>query len=271
MHDRLTISVRALVEFIMRGGSIDNRISGYDPDRAVEGIQIHKKLQKALSAGVIYEPEVTLSLEYDFGAYVLHIDGRADGVITDSDGIMIDEIKSTSAPMDIIGEDFNETHWAQAGCYAYMYCASHSLDTVRTRLTYYQVETGEIRQYIRKYEFIELEKFFTELMDKYKRWSDLRYTWETERDLSIKALGFPFNEYRQGQRKMAASVYKTIYGSGKLFCQAPTGIGKTISALFPSVKAVGEGIAERIFYLTAKTITRQAAEGALKGISKNLP
>jgi hypothetical protein len=166
--------------------------------------------------------------------------------------------------MDIIGEDFNIAHWAQADCYAYMYCVRHSLDIIRTRLTYYQIETGEIRQFIRKYEFTELERFFSELMDKYKRWSDLRYNWAAERNLSIRSLDFPFTEYRQGQRKMAASVYKTINGSGKLFCQAPTGIGKTISTLFPSVKAVGEGIAERIFYLTAKTITRQAAEGRLK-------
>ena len=55
---------------------------------------------------------------------------------------------------------------------------------------------------------------------------------------------------------MAAAVYRTILRKKKLFLQAPTGVGKTISTLFPSVKAIGEGLGEKIFYLTAKTITK---------------
>ncbi len=132
--------MRGLVEFIMRGGSIDNRFGGFD--RALEGIQIHRRLQKA--AGGAYQAEVTLSYEHDFGEYTLVIDGRADGVISGSDGVMIDEIKSTSAPLDIIDEDYNPVHWAQAECYAYMYCCEVCSQYNQNKTTFIIKSTPEI-------------------------------------------------------------------------------------------------------------------------------
>lgn len=84
-----------------------------------------------------------------------------------------------------------------------------------------------------------------------------------KRNESIKEMVFPYDSYRIGQRKLAGVVYKSILDEKSLFVKAPTGIGKTISTLFPSVKAVGEGHLNRIFYLTAKTITRKAAEEAM--------
>jgi Rad3-related DNA helicase len=258
MSKRISISVRYLVEFILRSGSIDNRFGSFD--RAYEGSRIHRLLQKA--AGANYQAEVTLSLDNDFGDYILTVEGRADGIITDDEGVMLDEIKTTAVPFEIIDEDFNSLHWAQAECYAYMYCKKYGIDDIRIRLTYYQVDTGELRQFIKAYSKAGLESLYSVLLSAYKIWADLQYKWGETRNLSIKSLDFPFGAYRRGQRKLAASVYKTVVNGGKLFCQAPTGIGKTISTLFPSVKALGEGRAERIFYLTAKTITRQAAESA---------
>ena len=55
-------------------------------------------------------------------------------------------------------------------------------------------------------------------------------------------------------------VYRTIHRKKILFIQAPTGTGKTISALFPAIRAVGENLGDKIFYLTAKTITRTVAK-----------
>ncbi|MFQ7204284.1 hypothetical protein [Waltera sp.] len=46
----------------------------------------------------------------------------------------------------------------------------------------------------------------------------------------------------------------------KLFLEAPTGVGKTISTIFPAVKAMGKDMGDKLFYLTAKTITRTVAE-----------
>ena len=258
MLRKISISVRSLVEFILRSGSIDNRFGSFD--RAYEGSRIHRLLQKA--AGANYQAEVSLSLDNDFGDYILTVEGRADGIITDDEGVMVDEIKTTAAPFEIIDEDFSSLHWAQAECYAYMYCQKYGMDDIRIRLTYYQVDTGELRQFIKAYSKAGLESLYNVLLTGYRIWADMQYKWGETRNLSIRSLDFPFGAYRKGQRKLATTVYKTVVNGGKLFCQAPTGIGKTISTLFPSIKALGEGKAERIFYLTAKTITRQAAESA---------
>lgn len=258
MQNRISISVRQIVEFTLRGGSIDNRFGGMD--RAAEGSRIHRKLQRA--GGEDYRAEVPLSMESACGDYIIYVEGRADGIITNNNGTTIDEIKTTSAPLEYITEDFNRLHWAQAMCYGHFYCAQNDLKSISIRLTYYQVDTDEIKRFTRAYTADELESFYKDLLEKYRIWTDMQQHWNIIRDASIKALDFPYPEYRKGQRELAVTVYRTVRGGGKLFCQAPTGIGKTISTLFPSIKAIGEGEAERIFYLTAKTITRQAAENA---------
>ena len=55
-------------------------------------------------------------------------------------------------------------------------------------------------------------------------------------------------------------MYRSILLEKILFCQAPTGTGKTIATIFPAVKAVGEELADRIFYLSAKTATAAVAK-----------
>jgi DNA excision repair protein ERCC-2 len=258
MEEKVSVSVRDLVEFLMRGGDIDNRFGGFD--RALEGSHIHRMLQKA--EGGNYRPEVFLSLERDLGDFTLVVEGRADGVIEDERGFMIDEIKSTGMPAELINEDLNPAHWAQAMCYGYIFCVKDSLDSIRIRLSYYQTESGEIIRFEREMAFCELEAFIDDLIGRYRKWAAVRRDWKTVRDASIRELAFPYPEYRKGQRRLAAEVYRTVRDGGMLFSQAPTGIGKTISAIFPAVKALGEGHAGKIFYLTAKTTTRQVAERA---------
>ena len=48
-----------------------------------------------------------------------------------------------------------------------------------------------------------------------------------------------------------------------MLAQAPTGTGKTISTLFPAIKAMGEDKTSKIFYLTAKTITREVTQNTI--------
>lgn len=260
MQNTMTLPVRELVEFVLRGGSIDNRFGGVD--RMAEGSRIHRKLQKAAGDG--YQAEVPLSLESVWGDLRIKVEGRADGLYTDEEGLVVDEIKTTGAPLEMITEDFNRLHWAQAMCYAYILCTQRGLEAIRVRLTYYQVDTDEIKRFIRGFSAGELTEFYQDLLDRYRRWGESRQSWTGIRDASIKATAFPFPQYRPGQRRLAEAVYRTARDGGRLFCEAPTGIGKTISTLFPAVKAIGEGEAEKIFYLTAKTITRQVAENACR-------
>ncbi|EAH4450168.1 ATP-dependent DNA helicase [Listeria innocua] len=250
------ISVRRLVEFVLKSGSIDSRMTS--SDRALEGTKIHQLLQK--EAGEGYEAEVSLKLVRVIDDISFTLEGRADGVIN---GEMIDEIKTTEVEMDEITEDFRPLHWAQLICYGFMLAEKSDLAEVTLQLTYYQVADKEVKQFTRVMSREEMSTFVDDLLSKYAIWAKMSAAWEMKRNKSIQELTFPYDSYRRGQRELAIAVYRTVMDDEKLFCEAPTGIGKTMSTLFPSVKAMGEGKADKLFYFTAKTITRQVAEDAL--------
>ena len=251
-------SVRGLVEFILKTGSIDNRFS--ISKRAIEGIKAHQKLQKSnKTLYKRYDKEVYLSEEFNFENFTLKLDGRADGIIYDNEDIIIEEIKSTYKPFLEIN-DRNELHWAQAKVYGYMYLLKNNLMSIYIQLSYYQLESDEVKSFKRQYTFSELENFFNDLINKYEKYIKLQSNHKYSRNKSIKELNFPFVKYRDGQLKMAKAVYGTIKEGKELFVQAPTGIGKTISTIFPAIKAIGEGHIEKIFYLTAKTVNKKVAE-----------
>lgn len=257
-HREVVISIRNLVEFVLMSGNLDSRFTG--SSRALDGTRAHQKLQK--SYGEEYSPEVTLKYSFEYEGYSMRVQGRADGIITEGDRIVIDEIKSTTMPLELLGENQNTAHWGQAKCYGYIYAREQNLKSIDVQLTYYHLDTEEIKKIRKTFTIEELEAFFDQLIKEYYKWADKLEKWKIKRDLSIKELQFPFLNYRRGQRELAVAVYKTIREEKRLFAQAPTGIGKTISTLFPTVKAVGEGLTAKIFYLTAKTITRQVAEEA---------
>ena len=257
---KIRLSVRETVEFIMRSGDIDSRY--VDSDVMADGTRAHRKIQKSM--GDTYKSEVPLSISVEKNGYVIILDGRADGIIFDEHSITVDEIKTTTARFERIDGE-NELHWAQAKCYAFMIAQKEQNppETVDIQLTYFQLETEELRRYKRTYTVGELRDFFDLLIDKYMAWIEWEQDWKERRNTSAKSIGFPFPEYRAGQRKLAAAVYRAVKDRKLLFVNAPTGIGKTISTIFPSVKAIGEGEAEKIFYLTAKTTTRRTAENAV--------
>ncbi len=249
------ISVRNLVEFIMRGGDIDNRMAGADKDAMLLGGKMHRKIQKRMGAD--YHAEVALRYEIPCRGFVLMIEGRADGVIATPDGIVIDEIKGVLKELDMVKEPLT-VHLAQAKCYAFIYAEQHHKEQMGVQMTYCNMETEDIKRFQFVYGFKELSDWFFELVGKYEKWARYQVRWKEKRDASIKELEFPFG-YREGQRELVASVYRTILRKKKLFIQAPTGVGKTMATVFPTVKAVGEGLGDKIFYLTAKTITRTVA------------
>lgn len=260
MKDELIkISIRNLVEFVLRRGSIDSRIKA--SVRALEGIKGHKKIQSSYSEKD--RAEVTLKEDIDFKDFTLRVEGRADGILEENEKIIIDEIKTTTKNVMDIDYDFNELHWAQAKVYAYIYSKEKDLDSIIVQLTYYNVEDFGTKFLRQEYSFNELEEFFYDLIEKYKEWILLEKKWIDFRNDSIENFNFPFEVYRKGQRELAIRVYKAIAEGKKCFAEAPTGIGKTMSTLFPAVKALGAKETNKIFYITAKTTTREIANNTL--------
>lgn len=249
------ISVRSLVEFILRAGDIDNRVAAADKDAMQLGSKIHRKIQRRMGAG--YHAEVSLKYEIPCRGYTLLLEGRADGIIETEKGIVIDEIKGVFQELHTLERPI-EVHLAQARCYAYMYASQHGLAETGVQITYCNMETEDIKRFQNVYTYEELKQWFEQLAGQYEKWAGYQLQWKEKRNVTIKELAFPF-AYREGQKNLVASVYRTILRKKKLFIQAPTGVGKTIATVFPAVKAVGEGLGDKIFYLTAKTITRTAA------------
>lgn len=253
----LKISVRNLVEFLCQSGDIDNRFGGISDRTAMEaGSKAHRKIQKSMGPG--YRSEVPLKLVIPGDRYDVAVEGRADGIFPVDENIYIDEIKGTYKDIRFISEA-QYVHKAQAMCYGYFYAAANKLDKVGIRVTYVNLDVENIKYFEEIYTVLELEEWFEKLIAELRKWGDFVCDHREQRDAAIKKLEFPF-EYREGQRNLAVNVYKSINIKKNLFIQAPTGVGKTISTVYPAVKAMGEGMADKIFYLTAKTITRTAAE-----------
>ena len=257
----IRISVRNLVEFILREGNIDNRTGGgQDPENMQMGSRIHRKIQRQM--GSDYQAEVPLKTEIVCDGFTLKIEGRADGLIHTKEQVMVDEIKGVLRELDRVQEPAG-IHLAQAKCYASMVAEQEGADEIGVQMTYCQMETEEVKRFQYSYRSNELKVWFDEVIRQYEKWAKFQIEWRKARNASVKGIEFPF-PYRKGQRDLAVSVYRTILWKKKLFIQAPTGVGKTISTVFPAVKAVGEELGEKIFYLTAKTITRTVAEQAFK-------
>ncbi len=282
----IQISVRGLVEFVLRSGNIDNRRAASPENAMQEGGRIHRMIQRRMGAD--YHAEVLLRYVFAAGKYDIHVEGRADGIIIQPVGelsqvpelsdtslkaayrdqvtVTIDEIKGTYRELNRIREA-QPVHLAQAKCYAYIYGSQNNLRRIRVRLTYCNIDTEEIKYFHYEYELQELEEWFMDVMRQYRKWADFQFEWNLLRQESIKNLAFPF-PYRQGQKDLVTYVYQTIYHKRKLFIEAPTGVGKTISTLFPAVKSMGEGRGQKIFYLTAKTITRTVADDTIELMRK---
>lgn len=254
----IKISVRNLIQYVMQSGDIESGFTG--SSRMVDAIKAHQIIQKSM--GEEYQSEIPVSFSFEEEKFTLEISGRIDGIFNTKDSVIIDEIKTVTVNINDIDENYNPLHFAQAKCYAYIYGKEKGLQEIGVQLTYYQMNTKEIKHIIKNYSLEELKQFFDGLIGSYLEWAHVIKGWEGQRNSSIKLLNFPFSSYRDGQRRFAVAVYRTIMKEGKLFAQAPTGIGKTMAALFPAVKAVGEGKASKIFYLTSKTIARTVAEKA---------
>lgn len=263
-REQIRISVRNLVEFILRKGDIDNRISKTADKEAMQlGSKIHRKIQRQM--GSSYHAEVSLKMMLHEEKYDLQVEGRADGIIVE-EGVTIDEIKGVFRDLEQIEEPI-EVHLAQAKCYAYIYGKQENLENISVQMTYCHLETEQVKRFKESYLLSELEKWFNNLIGEYKKWAEFQIDWKKKRNKSIRRIEFPY-EYRKGQKELATSVYRTILRKKKLFIQAPTGVGKTMATIFPSVKAVGEELGEKIFYLTAKTITRTVVEQAFQLLKK---
>ncbi|SCH49968.1 Probable ATP-dependent helicase dinG homolog [uncultured Blautia sp.] len=263
---KVRISVRNLVEFILRSGDLDNsRGSSGDKEAMLKGGRLHRKIQRSMKGN--YQAEVSLKRESEYEDTIIQVEGRADGIFTEDGEVWIDEIKGTYGNLQVM-EMPVPVHRAQAMCYGWIYGEKEGLSQIGIQMTYSHLDTEDTRRFREIFSMEELKKWYQELLDAYHKWIAYSLSWKKERNASMTDLQFPF-PYREGQREIVSGVYHTVSSKKTLFVQAPTGVGKTMSAIFPSVRAIGEGKGETLFYLTAKTITGTVAWEAFHTLREN--
>ena len=254
------ISVRNLVEFILRNGDLVSGSGTSDKEAMLKGSRLHRKIQKQM--GSHYQPEVSLKKDTEYDDLILRVEGRADGIFSQDDRFCIDEIKGVYKKLELMEEPVL-VHRAQALCYAWIYLDEHELEEIDVQMTYAHLDTEVVKRFKETLTGAELKQWYEELTDSYHKWLAYQIEWRKKRNESMENLEFPF-AYRKGQRKMVSGIYHAISCKEQIFIQAPTGVGKTMSAVFPAVRAIGQGMAETVFYLTARTITRTVAQDAFE-------
>ena len=249
MAIQIKLSVHQLVDFLLRKGDIDTRV--YSWTTMQEGTRIHAMYQAR--QGSDYISEYPLKQTITLNEYEFILEGRADGIIKNGNDYTIDEIKSTVAPLDEFKKDQLDWHLGQAKCYAYMFMKEQNLPNIGVRMTYIRQGKND-EKLIDNYRFSasEIETYIKDLLSRYIDFYEIIVRHEKQRNGSIKDLPFPFKSYRRGQKQLAKYAYSIAKNGGRLFVEAPTGIGKTISTIYPFIKTLEQNKDCKIFYLTAK-------------------
>jgi len=253
----IRLPVRALVEAFFRSGDLVLTAAG-SPARA---IRAHRLYQAGRPEG--YRAEVPVGSTVTVKGFCLEVSGRIDGVTETPEGPVVEEIKTWVRPPAAGEAERRPAHWAQAKVYAHLLLSQGDQDRALLRLVYLSLSGGQPLVLEQSCSKAELDGFFDLLTAGFVDRLLLKKARLEARDRSIAELKFPFPSFRAGQRAMAVAVYRAVQDGRRLLIQAPTGVGKTAAVLFPAVKALAQGEATRLFYLTARTTGRLAAEQAL--------
>lgn len=260
----IRVAVREMCDFLCRTGSLD---AWAGVRRMVEGTRLHNIIQSRAGAGYVREVSLSRSFFIDGTEFILS--GRADGVIDELDCYTIDEIKTTTIPLRMIDPTDFPAHQTQVECYACIFALDKGLDFIKTRITYANLETEDCIYCYNEYSAATLERRITALLLEFRSWWRIKKEFDSALTNSAKNLVFPYKSLREGQDEMIRTAFRAIKSREKVFIEAPTGIGKTISAIYPAFLALGKGIGKRIFYLTSKTTLQNSATNAVSLLRRN--
>ena len=260
MKERHQIAVRTLVEYVLRSGDLDMRFCR--PRPAIGG-NPRPSTNPSGSGRMGIRPRCRYRSSYPHLTWCWRLAGALTGSSRLNAPLLSRRLKSTTKDLDQLKRDPNPCHWGQVKVYAYLLAHERNLDGVTVQLTYVHLDSGDILELVESLDRDVLRDFFEDLTQRYLKWATALTRWRHARDQTLMALPFPFARYRAGQRTMAVAVYRAIRDANQALIQASTGIGKTMAALFPALKTIGEGLTDRIFFLTARNTGKTSAIKAL--------
>ncbi len=248
------VSVKELVMFLYSSGDMENQTKR--KNARIIGQRLHGEHQSAYQSDD--ESEVFVRGRFEKNDYVLVVSGRIDGVLRQGENVVVEEIKSTETSLSLIKEDTYPAHMNQARFYAYLYAKEHGLSNLDVRLTYIHHPGKEKKSFKKRSTFSQLETSVHEIVDAYLEWLEIYKRHQYEKRRSLEGLAFPFDRYREGQYHFMGAVYQTMIKEEILYATAPTGIGKTVAALYSGLKTLSSE-EEKLFYLTAKNAGKTIA------------
>jgi len=266
-RDSLKVSVTSLADFSCRVGDLE--LSGSIGPTAREGMRAHKKIQAQREV----ESESKLSIIVNIEDIQVTLSGRVD--LLDERQHRLSEIKTTLVPAARLSESKLALQWAQLKLYGFCYCLTRQNDGefvpphgIELELIHANIRADTLESQVLQMTYAEISTFAHDALVRYVQWSKMVWQVQARTKTSAAAMSFPFQPYRDGQRDMAAAVFRSARDGETLLCEAPTGTGKTLSSLFPVVKALGEGYIKHAVYLTAKTSGRTSALQAIQALEQ---
>ncbi len=249
--------VKEVVSYVYQQGDLN--LEYFQANRAKYGTEAHQVIQEQY---LDEECEVYIEHVLAVDEHEIQLSGRMDLLLERDGNYIVGEIKSTTRRLESIEENDRPAHYAQAKMYAYLLLCQHQeWKEITVRLIYCDIEGISQRHFDQVYTKEELEPFAYETVRIYLEWYFILLQSMELKLKTAKTLQFPFGDFRSYQRELSASVYQCVKQKKRLLLRAPTGIGKTMGTIFPSIKALTKH-EQKIFYFTAKTIGRQVAEKA---------
>lgn len=266
------VAVTTLADFACRSGDLDP--AGVVGPSAREGMLAHQRVQATFEG----ECEVRLTRRLQLDGETIELGGRVD--LLDRRRCLLGEIKSTMVPAERVPPSHRALHRGQLMLYGWLWLASSEQTEQRAtdafpgdtapllELIYVNLRGGPTATERVEADVATLERHAKTAIERWLHWQ--RGVERRRRALATSAgtLDFPHARFRDGQRTLSVAIYRCLRDGGSLLCEAPTGSGKTISTLYPALKALGEGRRRQVLYLTAKVSGRHSAGQALAQLAK---
>ena len=261
-YNEETCSVECSVALLCQLAFEEGDLGGFRREESLYGRRDAGEIVARLEseAGAYYQTDLSLSHTAKVMDTYLTVSGCPTGVIRRGDGPEVDEV------ICLRGREGQypprEEILSRMRCYAYFLACREGLSSVRCRVTYYLTDGKTTRSFRYRLTVEQLKAYYEELLERVG-WL-VRLTEKKQTEILPKAATapFPYPSLREGQEIMIRECHGAIRKGKRIFVEAPTGTGKTVSALYPAARALGEGYAEKIFYLTAKASTGREAYGA---------
>jgi DNA excision repair protein ERCC-2 len=215
-----------------------------------------------LAADPSYRREVVLRLELEHRGWRVLLHGRADGVRRNELGqLVVEEIKSVRRGQQLSPLTL-ELYRRQASIYAWMLSKLEPAEQPQAELVLIEIGGDGADRHPIEPEMAAIEGAIRRQLNTLIRERDRSRRAAGERRDAADRIAFPFEQLRPGQEQVVEAVAQALEQGDHLLVEAPTGIGKTVAALWPTLLYALRH-EKRVFVLTAKTLQQDLATRVL--------